>query len=88
MKTTTVTLTKGDATATAIIVYLDASWPASITWSGDRRAMTLSDGSPLTLLASDDRLEEVVAHQAAQAEATWIITTTGTAPMRTDEVRR
>jgi ferric-dicitrate binding protein FerR (iron transport regulator) len=87
MKTVTIDLTKGEARATATIVYHDATWPASVTWTGDRRTMTLSDGSPLTLLASDDRLEEVVAHQASQAGATWIIRSTGTAAMRTDEVR-
>lgn len=88
MKTFTVTLTKPGHTASCEIHYKDASWPVETIWKGDRAAFLLSDGTPVTLLSSMDRLYETVAHQANQAEARRTIEDHGgDAPMRTDEVK-
>ena len=82
MKTYTVTLTKPGHTATASIQYVDASWPTVIGWSGDRQAFRLSDGDPVALLCTMDRVAETAAHQAKQADATFEITDDGgDAPM-------
>ncbi len=88
MKTFTVKLTRGATRTTAVICYRDASWPASITWSGDRNMFRLSNGGPIELQCTMDRIHETVAHQAKYNEATFEITEDGgDAPLRTDEVK-
>lgn len=88
MKTFTVKLTKEGKSATAVIRYRDSSWPHEIQWSGDRAAFRLSDGSPVQLLATMDKLYETVAHQANQAGAMRSIQDDGgKAEMRRDELK-
>lgn len=88
MKTITIKLTKpGHSAAAKMIAYYDdASWPSSTVWTGDRAAFALSDGSLPTLLASADRIEEVVIHQASQSGAHAEITKSGSCPLRSDNV--
>ena len=86
MKTVIIKLTKPGHTATMTAYYEDASWPASTVWAGDRAAFTLSDGSLPTMLSSEDRIEEVVIHQASQSGADAEITKSGSCPLRSDNV--
>lgn len=86
MKRLTVTLTKGEHTATMTAIYEDASWPASTEWTGDRGAFRLASGALPTCLASVDRVPEVVAHQAMQSGASHAIAWSGSCPLRTDNI--
>lgn len=87
MKIFTVKLTKGDHRVTAEIHYTDTSWPTFIDWSGDRSAFRLRDDNTVSLLCTMDRLRETVAHQAAQAGATFTIADDGgPVAMRMDNV--
>lgn len=86
MKTITIKLSKAGHLATLTAFYDDATWPAHFVWAGAREEFRLYDGSLPTLLASEARLEEVVAHQARQSGAAWEIVRHGACPLRTDNV--
>jgi hypothetical protein len=87
MMTITVELRKEGASARFVATYQDASWPVQTDWAGNRQAFALQDGSLPTMLASADRMEEVIAHQAKQSGASYEIIREGKAPLRMDNVR-
>lgn len=87
MKRLIIKLTSAGKTATMTATYKDASWPASHEWTGDRAAFRLANGDLPTCLASVDRVEEVVTHQARQSGAEYEIQWSGSCPMRTDNVQ-
>lgn len=87
MKTIRVTLSKPGAQCACLLSYRLTEAPDSADWSGNREAFSLSRpdfpdfGFPL------ERLQSVVAHQAALAGATFTITDLGgEATTWTDEV--
>lgn len=88
MKSLRVTLSNPTTNATMLVRYANTSWPDHTEWLGNRAAFRLSDGSLPTLLSSLERLEETVAHQAAQSGAAFTIDDLGgTATVWADNVK-
>ena len=82
MKTFTITLSKGEISATMTAIYSSTDWPDATQWTGDRAAFRLRDGSLPMLKSTIDRLEETVAFQAGQSGATHTIRDDGGEAMR------
>jgi hypothetical protein len=87
MKTLTITLRRDEARATCVLVFRDATWPESQTWSGDPGAFRLEDGDLPDFQASLRRVREDVEFQAAQSGASFSIREEGEEPpMREDRL--
>ena len=73
MKKISITLARGETSATMTAYYSSTDWPDSTQWAGDRAAFRLRDGSLPMLKATLDRLDETVAFQASQSGSTYTI---------------
>ena len=77
MKKIRITLTKDGAQASCLLEYQSYDHPANVSWSGNVDAFPLRSGQRPDFGFPIDSLPGIIAHQAAQSGAQWVLTDLG-----------